>query len=102
MTIPPPTSLDTIGKLVGIFYTFSLLQTCVLTSELRELTQQLKTVASRLVAGLEELWKGCRTINGAGSEGGSADGLVSSLADYFDLYGDQVMMNVIQDAAPSY
>ena len=50
---------------------------------LRELTQQLKSAASRLVAGLEELWEGCGTSNGAESEGGSADGLVSSLVFYY-------------------
>ena len=42
--------------------------------------------------------EGCGTSNGAKSEDGSADGLVSSLADYFDVYGDHVTMNVIQDA----
>ena len=29
-------------------------------------------------------------------------GLVSSLADYFIMYGDQVTMNVIQDAVTQY
>ena len=48
----------------------------------------MKTAASRLVAGLEELWKGCGTSNGAESVGGSADGLVSSLADYFNIDGE--------------
>ena len=48
----------------------------------------MKTAASRLVAGLKELWKGYRTSYGAESEGGSTDRLVSSLADYFNIDGE--------------
>ena len=62
-----------------------------------ELIKQLKT-ASRLVAGLKELWEGCGTSNCAESEGGSVSGLVSSLADYFNMMERQVTMKVIQDA----
>ena len=81
LTAHTPISLGTIGKIVGIF-SYSRLVCWPVGWELWELTQQLKTAASRLVAGLEELWEGCGTRNCAGSEGGSASGLVSSLADY--------------------
>ena len=99
-----PIPLGTTGKLVGILYTLSYSRHVCWPAGwgLRELTQQLKTAASRLVAGLEELWEGCGTSNGAENEGGSVSGLVSSLADYFIMYGDQVTMNVIQDAVTQY